>query len=78
MAVMSLTNMLSGQSSAASGISTWSISRIIERIGERVPSADESKKSFRMATIVIESNEFPLTPDDVKLLNAQLDLFNPT
>ncbi len=60
---------------AASGISTWSISRIIERIGERVPSVDESQKSFRMATIVIESNEFPLTPDDVKLLNAQLDLF---
>lgn len=60
---------------AASGMTTWSIDKVIERIGERIPSVGESQKSFRMATIVIENDEFPLTSDDVKFLDAQIDLF---
>lgn len=56
-------------------MTTWSIDQVIERIGERIPGVGESQKSFRMATIVIESDEFPLTSDDVKFLDAQIDLF---
>lgn len=59
----------------ASEMTTWSIDQIIERIGERVPNVVESQKCFRMATIVIESDDFPVTPNDVKLLETQLDLF---
>ena len=60
---------------AATGLTTWNIDQIIDKIGKRVPGIDESQKSFRMATIVIESEEFPLTPEVVNVVSTHIELF---
>ena len=59
----------------ASSITTWTINQIIDRIGERVPNVDNSQKHFRMATVVIENENFPFTPEDINYYQRQIDLF---
>ena len=44
----------------AAKITTWTIDQIVERIGERVPNFTQSQQHFRMATVVIENENFPV------------------
>ncbi|MYD46374.1 MAG: hypothetical protein F4W92_08490 [Gammaproteobacteria bacterium] len=60
----------------AERITTWTIDQIVDRIGERVPNASESQKHFRMATVVVENEDFPFKLDDIAYFQQQIDLFS--
>ena len=60
----------------ASSITTWTIEQIIDRIGERIPSVENSQKHFRMATVVIENDNFPFVREDIVYFQRQIDLFS--
>ena len=59
----------------ATSFSTWSIDRIIEELGDRIPTSEDSQKSFRLATIVLENESFPFTEMDMELMSHQIELF---
>ena len=60
----------------AKSITTWTIEQIIDRIGERVPSVENSQKHSRMATVVIENDNFPFEREDIVYFQRQIDLFS--
>jgi hypothetical protein len=59
----------------STGVSNWTIEQVIERIGERKPDVDNSQRAFRLATIVLVNEDFPLRNGDVELLTDHLELF---
>lgn len=59
----------------STGFSKWTIEQIIERIGERKPDVDNSQRAFRLATIVLVNDNFPLRQEDAELLEDHLELF---
>lgn len=60
----------------AERITSWSIDQIVDRIGERVPDVSESQKHFRMATVVVENEDFPFMLEDIEYFQLQIDLFS--
>ena len=60
----------------ATQISTWSIEQIIGVLGERVPSFEDSQKTFRVAAVLVGSEEFPVTDNDIEFVRFQVELFS--
>lgn len=60
----------------ATRISTWSIEQIIEVLGERVPSVEDSQKTFRVAAVLVGNEEFPVTDSDIEYVRSQVELFS--
>lgn len=59
----------------ASEFSTWTIDQIIERLGPRVPDTENSQKSFRIAVIVVGSNQQPVTGIDTVEASLYIEQF---
>lgn len=57
-------------------ISHWSIEKIVERIGERVPSYKDSQRVFQLAVVLVGNDKFPVTKADIETVSAQVDLFS--
>ena len=60
----------------ATHVSTWSIEQIIGVLGERVPSFEDSQKAFRVAAVLVGSEEFPVTQNDIEFVRVQVELFS--
>ena len=60
----------------AEGFETWSIDRIIEEIGERVPSHDLARKQFQAAVILLEDEAHPASASHIQSVRRQIDLFS--
>ena len=60
----------------ATKTSTWSIEQIIDVLGERVPSFEDSQKRFRVAAVLVGSEEFPVTDNDIEFVRFQVELFS--
>ena len=59
-------------------ISNWSVERIIERLGERKPTTEQAQKEFKVATILIGNDKYPLTESDIKLVSRHVEMFSKT
>ena len=60
----------------ADGFETWSIDRIIEKIGERVPSHDRARKEFEVAVILLEDEAHPASTAHIQSVRRQVELFS--
>ena len=60
----------------ASEVETWSIQRIVEEQGARVPDWRSSQKSFRAAVVLITDDWFPATPATLAELRDALRTFS--
>lgn len=60
---------------SASKTSTWSMEQIIEKIGPRVPSVEDSQKEFRIAFILVTHGSEPVTEKDLKLTESFIERF---
>ena len=60
----------------ATQVSTWNIEEIVEALGERVPSFEDSQKTFRVAAVLVGSEEFPVTENDIEFVRAQVEQFS--
>ena len=60
----------------ASEVETWSIRRIVEEQGARVPDWMGSQKSFRAAVVLITDDWFPATPTTLRELRGALRTFS--
>lgn len=59
----------------STGFTKWSIGQTIEKIGKRTPDVDNSQRDFRLATIVLINEDFPLRKLDIELLTDHLEHF---
>lgn len=59
----------------ASKISTWTIDKIIERLGPREPSYQNSQKAFRMAVIVVVDKDQPIPSVDTVMDSMFIEQF---
>ena len=59
----------------ASKTSTRSMEQIIEKIGPRVPSVEDSQKEFRIAFILVTHGSEPVTEKDLKLTESFIERF---
>ncbi len=48
--------------------------QIVERLGTRIPSYEDSQKLFRIAVIAVESVSHPLTEEDIQLISEQISV----
>ena len=60
----------------AEGFETWSIDRIIEKIGERVPSHDMARKKFQAAVILLEDEAHRASASHIQSVRRQIELFS--
>ena len=59
----------------ASKISTWSIEQIIEKLGPRTPSHEQSQKEFRVAFVSVAKRNSALTNSELKLTDLLIEEF---
>ena len=60
----------------AEGFETWSMDRIIEKLGERVPSHELARKEFQAAVILLEDEEHPASASHIRSVRRQIELFS--
>ena len=60
----------------ATSVSTWSIEQIVEILGERIPNVEDSQREFRVATVLVGNEEFPVTEEDIEFVRNQVVLFS--
>ena len=57
-------------------ISHWTIQKIINRIGNRIPNFEASQRTFEVAVILVENDRFPATSADLELVSRHVELFS--
>ena len=60
----------------ATRTSLWSIKQIVEVLGDRNPSFEDSQKSFRVATVLVGNEEFPVTQNDIEFVRGLVEMFS--
>lgn len=60
---------------SATGWTTISVKDIINRIGERIPTHEESPREFRMAVILLATHEFPVTAEHLSDVSNYIRAF---
>ena len=63
---------------SATGWNTLTIEDIIARIGERIPSYETAQTHFKMAVMLVESDDFPVDDEDINELSKYIDWFTRT
>lgn len=63
---------------SATGWNTLTIEDIVARIGERIPSYETAQAHFKMAVILVESDDFPVDDEDINEVSKYIDWFTQT
>ena len=61
---------------SASDIETWSVERIVEEHGVRVPNWNSSQRSFRAAVVLLADEQFPAMPTILHELADAIRIFS--